>query len=235
MVFHDRFDVPLPVALVAATSITPLSLVVALFSVPLDLFGRVLVVGFGGVAQLVVSYVSLYRPASKLRGDIRQELMQILLDELRRDYRNSLDGNVQLRANVMIPENSFSEGLFPKRREQLRIAYHSGDYAMAELDRRYAPGEGCWGQVYTRGNPTYYDEQQNPHTAREMTATQRRVTDHVTSAVSVPVYRPGGVEEKMIGILNLDSPDSIDLTNFNEGDAHRFLMNYAGRASHILV
>lgn len=235
MVFHDRFDVPLPVALVAATSITPLSLVVALFSVSLDLFGRVLVVGVGAIAQLVVSYVSLYRPASELRADIRQELLQILLDELRRDYRNSLADGAELRANVMVLEKRFSEGLVPHREERFRIAYHSGDYAMAELDRRYAPGEGCWGQVYTRGNPTYYDEQQNPHTAREMTATQRRVTDHVTSAVSVPVYRPGGVDEKMIGILNLDSPDSIDLTNFNEGDAHRFLMNYAGRASHILV
>lgn len=69
-----------------------------------------------------------------------------------------------------------------------------------------------------------------------MTATQRRVTDHVTSALSVPIYRPGAVGEDVIGILTLDSPDSVELTNFNEREAHRFLMtNYAGRAGHILI
>lgn len=68
-----------------------------------------------------------------------------------------------------------------------------------------------------------------------MTATQRLVTDHVTSAVSVPIYRPGAVGEEIIGILNLDSPDSIELTNFNDGDAHRHLMNYAGHAGYVLL
>lgn len=235
MVFRDRFDVSARVALLAATSITPLSLLVVLFSVPFDIIGKVLVVSLGGLAQFVVSYVSLYRPVSELRTDIRQELMQILLDELRRDYRNSFATDAELRANVMMLNKRFSEGLLPHRQEHFQIEYHSGDYAMSELDRRYSPGEGCWGQAYTRENPTYYDEQQNPHPAREMTATQRRVTDHVTSAVSVPIYRPGAVGEEVIGILNLDSPDSIDLTNFNEGDAHRFLMNYAGLAGHVLI
>lgn len=236
MVLRDRFNVSPRVALLAATLITPLSLVVALFSIPFNLVGKALVVGLGGLAQLVVSYVSLYRPVSELRADTRREVMQILLDELRQDYRSSFATDIELRANVMIVEKRFSEGPLPRRKEQLRIEFHSGDYAMAELDRRYAPGEGCWGQTYTSGDPTYYDEQHNPHPAREMTATQRHVTRHVTSALSVPIYRPGAVGEDVIGILNLDSPESIELTNFNERAAHRFLMmDYAGRAGHILI
>lgn len=235
MVFRDRFDVPLPVALLAATLVTPLSLAAALFSVQFDFVGKVLVVCLGGAAQFVVAFVSLYRPVSKLRTDVRTELMQILLDELRRDYGNAFAEDATLRANVMILEKRFSESLFPRRREQFRIEYHSGDYEREELDQRYAPGEGCWGQAYAKNNPTYYDERQNPHHARQMTATQQRVTDHVTSAVSVPIYRPGAVGEEIIGVLNLDSPDSIDLTNFNAGDAHRLIMRYAGLAGHVLI
>lgn len=235
MVFSNQFDVPLPVAFLAATSITPLSLAVSLFSVPTDFVGRVFVVFIGGSAQFVVSFVTLYRPVAELRADRREELMQLLLDGLRRDYTDSVTGDVEFRANVMVLETHFAEGLVPRRREHLRIAYYTGDYEQAELDRRYAPGEGCWGRAYVENDPMYYDEQQNPRPARGMTATQRRVTDHVTSATSAPIYRPGATGVEVIGVLTLDSPDSIDLTKFNEGVVHRLLMNYAGLAGHVLA
>lgn len=134
MVLPD--SVPLPLALLAAALVTPLSLAVALFSVPFDLPGKVAVVVLGGVAQSTASFVALYRPVSNLRADTRAVLMQILLDDLRRDYGDTFDTEAELRASVMVPEKPFSEGLLPRRRKQFRIEYHSGDFGWAELDRR---------------------------------------------------------------------------------------------------
>lgn len=228
-------DVPPRLALVAATSITALALVVSLFTLPLGFYSRIAAVGAGTAAQLVVSYVSLYRPYSKLRYDHRSELVSVIFEGLRRDYRELTGSNATVRMNVMTVKRGFSHRLLPWRDSYLEIEFCTDGYNRAEREQRYSPKEGCYGQAYVESNPTYYDERQQPLGERHMSPTQRQVNEDVKSVLSVPVYRPGKVDDEIIAVLNLDSTDYIEQTKFNERAVHRLAMRRAALVGHVLA
>lgn len=68
-----------------------------------------------------------------------------------------------------------------------------------------------------------------------MSATQRRVTEDVKSDLSVPVYDPGHVDERIIAVLNLDSTAYTDETRFNEKAVQRIAMRRAQLVGHVLA
>lgn len=232
---NRNFDVPPRLALVAATLITTLALVVSLFTLPVGFYARILAVGVGTAAQFVVSYVSLYRPYSELRYDHRAELLAVIFEGLRREYEELTGSDAEVRMNVMPVDNHFSRGLLPRRNDYLQIEFHTDGYDREELEQRYSAGEGCWGQAYVENNPTYYDGQRQPVGDGRMSATQRRVTEDVKSVLSVPVYKPGRVDEEIIAVLNLDSTAYTEETRFNEKAVHRLVMRQAARVGHVLA
>lgn len=234
MVSDGRIDVPPGFALLAATAITAIALVVALFSLPVGFEVRVVTVVVGTAAQFVASYVTLYRPYSELRYDHRAQLMAIVFEGLLREYAEEMETEAGIRANVMPVSHGFAAGLLPVRERYLEIEFHTSEYGREELEQRYEPGEGCCGQAYVENNPTYYDERDRPLGEGRMSATQRAVTADVKSVLSVPVYHPGSANDEIIAILNLDSSAHIDETKFNEPAAHRLVMVYAGWAGHVL-
>lgn len=226
---------PPRLALVAATSSTTLALLVSLFSLPVGFYARVAAVGVGTVAQFVVSYVSLYRPYSELRRDHRAQLIAVVFEGLRREYEELTGRDAGVRINVMTVERRFGQGLLPRRTSGLEIAFHTDGYDPEELEQRYAPGEGCWGRAYVENNPTYYDERRQSLGERQMSATQRRVTEDVKSALSVPVYRPGETDDEIVAVLNLDSSRHVERTNFNEKAVQRLVMRRATLVGHVLA
>ncbi len=232
---NRTFDVPPQLALAAATLVTTLVLIISLFTLPVGFSVRVAAVGVGTAAQFVVSYVSLYRPYSKLRYDHRAELLGVIFEGLRREYEALTDGEADVRMNVMPVKRQFGQGLLPRRDSFLEIEFHTDGYDREELEQRYKPGEGCCGQAYVENNPTYYDERRQPLGEGRMSATQRRVTEDVKSVLTVPVYRPGKVDEEIIGVLNLDSTAYIDETKFNEKAVQRLVMRRAALVGHVLA
>lgn len=230
-----RFDVPPKAALAGATLLTALVLAVSLFTIPVGRPARIAAVAVGTVAQFVVSYVSLYRPYSKLRRDHRVQLMGVLFEGLRREYRKQAGTDAEPRVNVMQVERQFAEGILPRRERQLRIAFHTDGYGREEVGQRYAPGEGCWGRAYVENDPTYYDERRQPLGERQMSATQRRVTEDVKSVLSVPVYRPGRSDDEIIAVLNLDSSRNVERTKFDKKAVQRTAMRWSTLAGHVLA
>lgn len=232
---NRNVDVPPQLALVAATLITTLALVVSLFTLPVGFHVRIAAVCAGTAAQFVVSYVSLYRPYSKLRYDHRAELLGVVFEGLRREYEELTECDADVRMNVMPVGQQFGRGLLPRRNTYLAIEFHTDGYEREELEQRYAPGEGCCGRAYVENNPTFYDERRQPLGEGQMSATQRRVTEDVKSVLSVPVYDPGNVDDRIIAVLNLDSTAYTDETKFNEMAVQRVVMRRAPLVGHVLA
>lgn len=154
---NRNLDVPPRLALVAATLITTLALVVSLFTLPVGFYVRIAAVVVGTAAQFIVSYVSLYRPYSELRYDHRAELLSVIFEGLRREYEELIESDADVRVNVMPVKRRFGPGLAPRLNSYLEIEFHTDGYDREELEQRYTPGEGCCGRAYVENNPTYYD------------------------------------------------------------------------------
>ncbi|WP_231186121.1 hypothetical protein [Haladaptatus sp. DYF46] len=127
----------------------------------------------------------------------------------------------------MIADKRWVKNL-PPREKYLSFASQCGDYFEAELEQRYASSTGCAGQALKENNPTYYDSEKRKKPDHSLSSTQREVTDHVNSILSVPIYPDNDQSRPPIGVLNLDSPKNISNTKFDTGQAQTFAMKYAG-------
>ncbi|MFC6723500.1 hypothetical protein ACFQE1_03665 [Halobium palmae] len=184
------------------------------------------------IASALVSYATQYQSTMRLREDTRETILDMVLEQLTRKYSEEIAA-CELRANIMTIKRKPSKRIPPWRRS-LSFRAMEGDYSDAELEQEYNSGIGCSGKTIERNSPTYYDSERRQDPDRTLSSTQREVTNHVNSILSVPIYPDNDPSKAPIGVLSLDSEENINTTSFHEEPAHRLAMKYAGVVGNVL-
>lgn len=98
----------------------------------------------------------------------------------------------------------------------------------------YHPGEGTAGVAFREEKIAQYDSETRNYVEREMTVEQLVATEHVSSAVSIPIFPHGDPNRKPIGVLNLDSTENVERTKFYTESARTVLLKYASAVGVVL-
>jgi hypothetical protein len=168
-------------------------------------------------------YYQLYKPFFKKNEDYLNNILHILFKALESEIEEIRPECSNIRINVMRVRRKI---LKPWKRF-LKIDYYYGDYDHSELEQIYGLDIGSCGVALYENSQIFYDSILQHETLRHMTPTQRKITEHVKSTLSTPIYSPmDNFEHKPIAILNLDSIDSIDITGFNDTAIQEIAANF---------
>lgn len=218
--------------LVLLCSLYGLGLIVDLYASGMPPVVKLAVLLLGLLASFLVYYSQFYQPTLRIQDDHLRLLLSDLFDALARKYREQQPGAYDLRINVMrVRRRYLARGV--ERRwivgsRILRLDFMLGDYTDAEREQEYPAGVGCAGVALARNRPVVFDaiDAQEPRLA--LSATQREVTAHVSSILSIPIYRPGGqATQTPITVLNLDSRSPIAATGFWDDTPQALATSYA--------
>lgn len=209
---------PLTVAAISGT-VTAIAIVGSLFAGDLGPFAAAGIVVVAALLATLSSYFGLKDRYVRARGEYRERLLDVVFDSLATHYRESVPGAPPIRVNVMRPRSGRPGD------DELRIAYVSTPYGDDELEQTYEPSQGCWGRAYDSGDPEWYDEDTHHYADGDLTGRQRRITEDVQSALSVPIRHEenGGV----VGVLTIDSPEPVERTRFDDPAVQELVAEYA--------
>lgn len=178
-----------------------------------DRLTRLAILGIAFLLSFAIYYNQFYRPFIKKNKDYVDTLLGELfyvLDKKIREIRPQINN---LRMNVM----TLRRNIFRPWERYLEMAFYYGEYDLAEIEQEYGIDIGCSGAVLYENTQIYYDSILQHETLRRMTPTQRKITDHVESILSTPIYSPRDeMQRRPIAVLNLDSMDHVDITGFND-------------------
>jgi hypothetical protein len=185
--------------------------------------------GLGGTFALTagVALFEVYRPLLEATRETQQAWCSVLLASVVRDYRDAQKGTYDLRGNIMVLRG-------PPWRRRLCFLVSTEGYPKAELEQEFQPGVGCAGTAVEAGGITFFDPAVAPEHFHGMTETQKTITKHIGSILSVPVYKGGKPNGRILGVLNLDSSGALGTTAFNKPDLQALTSKYAGLAGAIL-
>lgn len=180
-----------------------------------------LIVVFASIFTLY--YYQLYKPFIKKSEDYLNNILPILFKALDSEIREIRPQCNNIRINVM----RVRIRILKPWKKYLKIDYWYGDYGYSELEQIYDLDIGCCGVALYENSQVFYDSILQHETLLHMTPTQRKITEHVKSTLSTPIYSPmDNFEHKPIAILNLDSTDSIDITGFNDTAIQEIAANF---------
>jgi len=191
----------------------------------------------GLVAPVVVVaagmyYFDIYRPtqiAVAANMAALQKQMPFFLG-LMCSYMMSNFAIPQLRCNIMLARQNIVFHWKP-----LKIDFYANNYGKAELEQSYRYNAGCCGTALAEKGPIYFDSAQSQEPYKGMSATQRTVTNHLKSILSIPIFAPGEVgSTTTIAILNFDSELDINSTHFDKLDVQESAMKIAGLIASLL-
>lgn len=185
----------------------------------------VLAVALSFAFGAAVTYVTSYQPLIRLERRHRSRLVDIVLRHLVIVYRDQI-ADCEVRANVMLADRSKR---WPSISSPtvLSIAYSTGEYSEWEESIGYRTGEGTVGVAFHERDIAIYDSNIRNRYERRMTVEQRVATDHVESAISVPIFPQGDPSRKPMGVLTFDSIEHVGKTKFNNEASRTLLVKYA--------
>lgn len=213
-------------------SLYGLGLVVDLYSSGMSPVVKIVVLLLGLLTSFLVYVSQFYRPTLRIQDEHLQLLLSDLFEALARKYRQQHPGEYHLRVNVMRARRSYLprriEGRWVLAPRLLRLDFTSGDYTDAEREQVYPAGVGCAGVALARNRPVVFDAIDAQEARLALSATQREVTAHVSSILSIPIHRPGDqAKQTPIGVLNLDSRSPIAATGFWDDNPQALATSYA--------
>jgi hypothetical protein len=177
-------------------------------------------------------YYNQFLPILKKNKEYINNILGILFKALESEIIEIRPQCNNIRINVMRVKRRM---LKPWER-YLKIDYYYGDYDDSELEQIYGLDIGCSGVALYENSQIFYDSILQHETIRRMTSTQRKITDHVKSILSTPIYSStDNFEHRPIAILNLDSIHSIDITGFNDAAIQEIAANFTTLISRQLV
>lgn len=178
--------------------------------------------GFGG--SFTVYYYQILRPFHRKNEDYLNRIFDILFGALDSELLEMRPQINNIRINIMRVRR---RKLKPWKR-YLKIDFCYGDYDQSEIDQIYCLNVGCCGVALYENSQIFYDSILQHETIRSMSPTQRRITEHVKSILSTPIYSSRNtMEHNPIAILNLDSVDAVDITGFNDAQIQETAANFA--------
>ncbi len=208
--------------LLAILYIIPLSLNLYQLRFPSLITILLIIAGLGG--SFSVYYYQFYRPFNKKNEEYLNRMFGVLFPALDSELIEIRPENKNIRVNIMRVRRKTVK---PWER-YLRIDYCYGDYEQSEIDQIYHLDTGCCGVALYENSQIFYDSILQHETIRRMTPGQRRITEHVKSILSTPIYSSRDfLEHKPIAILNLDSVDGIDITGFNDPPIQEIAAKFA--------
>jgi hypothetical protein len=158
-----------------------------------------------------------HREASIIAGHVFRSLVS--------EFHSYNPASQSLRVNVMKVRRRWP---FRPWKRYLRIDFHRGIYSKTELEQEYDDDVGCCGTSLHENEQIWFDSQRAKTPYRHMTAIQLRVTGHVKSILSTPVYRTKDEQKQTpIAVLNFDSADSVAVTSFDRDRAQELAIKYA--------
>lgn len=209
---------PLTVAAISGM-VTAIAIVGSLFAGDLGPAAAAGIVVVAALLATLSSYFGLKDRYVRARGEYRERLIDVVFDSLATHYRESVPDAPPIRANVMRPRSGRPGD------DELRIAYVSTAYGDDELEQTYEPSQGCWGRAYASGEPEWYDEDTHHYADGDLTGRQRRITEDVQSALSVPIrHEENGA---VVGVLTVDSPEPVERTRFDDPAMQALVAEYA--------
>jgi len=218
-------SIPSSVGLMLSTSATAIAIGASLLAPELGLLGITgfLVVGTGAAGA--TAYYTHYNPSNKLRQQREEVHVRLFLELLAEDYYRLVETDVDVRANVMKIEGS----KFRKNGRTLSIFSHTGEYKDSELDLRYNPSkkQGTCGSAFSLNEITVYDSKDNPLSGGNLNPVQKDVNGNIKSILSIPIYADLNTAKHTIGVLNIDSKESIEETKFDSTEVQQLAVRYA--------
>ncbi|MGB7910998.1 MAG: hypothetical protein WCF59_02110 [Desulfobaccales bacterium] len=196
--------------LLAILYIIPLGLNLYQLNFPSLITVLLIVSGFGG--SFAVYYFQVYKPINKKNEEYLNSIFEIIFSALDSELIEIRPENNNIRINIM----QVRRKKLKCWERYLRIEYCYGDYDQSEVDQIYGLDTGCCGVALYENSQIFYDSILQHEAIRRMTPTQRRITEHVKSTLSTPIYSSRDIMRRTpVAILNLDSGDGIDVTGFN--------------------
>lgn len=164
------------------------------------------------------SYFGLQKRYLKLKGEYQEQLLDVVFASLENAYEAAVPDAPTVRANVMLAADGMLDD------GEIRIRFVSGEYGDDELEQSYSGKQGCWAHAYAEGELEWYDAETRHYAEGEMTAGQKRITEHIQSALSVPIRHENG---DVVGVLTVDSTAPVDRTRFDDPEVQRIVARYA--------
>lgn len=182
----------------------------------------------------LVYYLDLHRPAhiaKAVKIDVIQTQTSFLLKLMCVYMQNEF--NIQnLRCSIMLARRKFLRGWKPLKIDFCII----DDYGDVELQQSYGYDIGCCGTALAEKEQVYFDSDTAQEPYKGMTATQRMATSQIKSILSTPVIRPGDVHLRTpIAILNMDSNDQLQETNFDKSNVQEAARKFANFVASLII
>lgn len=211
---------------------TSIAIIASLFAPDIGIIGSAAFVLLGGIFSFGAAYVSYYRPSTKIRQKREKIHIRLLLELLLLDYRKEINKSVDIKANVMKSNGS----LLSRTSSKLSMYSYTDGYDQSEIELEYDIGqkEGSACRAYVYEEITVYDTEQQQEPAADLTAQQRALTEQVSSILSIPITVKSGHNNRVIGVLNLDSESTVEKTKFNSKEIQSLAIRYSDLISDVL-
>ena len=182
-----------------------------------------LIAAFTAVLAIHIGYLHLPEPLDRGIIEAQRPVIESYLRAFLRRYYDQLSSLATnheepppcVRVNVMLP-TKLLRGI---RGSYLRI-YHVACppqivYNDDELSETWKAKEGTCGWVWSEGDRSIYDSKDPKLSlpSDRLTESQRYVTSHLNSTLSMPVWDKQ--KNKVVAVLNLDSEQNIEESFFN--------------------
>lgn len=196
--------------LLAGISLLPLSL--NLFRPTISDLSKYTILTIAFALTFTLYFYQFYKPFKKKSREYLDKILDELFSSLDKKVREVRPQINNLRINVMIARRRI-----PKFWERfLKIDFFYGEYHPSEKELEFTKN-GCCGSALYDNAQYYYDAEPHHEALKDMTEIQKKVTEHLGSILSTPIYSPkDDYKERPIAILNLDSTERINKSGFDD-------------------
>lgn len=192
--------------------------------------------GFGAYTILALAYfyVIEYKTHVTLKRKhialVLQKFYQSILQEIksRTPSLSSIEPDkLPFRINIMLPKFSFNpcHGKLNVFKTCIFIRYSYNMEKAADRSMVLSSGRGAAGMAY-KDNKIYIADirkmDQPGYPPWGLTAQEKKLAEGSNSIISIPILHRKK-KEKVIGVLNIDTPNHLENTPFNDKDFQEFL------------
>jgi hypothetical protein len=174
-------------------------------------------------------YLAYPTPTDRANVEPRRVVIENYLGGLLERYYQCLgniapDGDLpEVRANVMLPTKRWKgiRGTFLK----MYYVAPGSIYSTTDFSLEWKQGEGSCGWAWENGRPCPYDANHEDLKIPDnsLTEIQRATVSDLGSTLSIPLW----TNEKVVGVLNLDSRHHVNETHFNHAEIYTLTIRCA--------
>lgn len=173
-------------------------------------FFSIIVISFPGKYWCIAGAILLFVAGQYIKfkrsykDKKRDQLYQLrkFLREIQQIIYAAHRKEIPLRINIMRPD----------KKGVLRIFTHIGMEKAQDLGITFPPGKGCAGKAFELGRVIVGDLQHTSPKKWGLTNDQIKITKGLKSILSIPLK----FKDKVIGVLNVDSPLSVETIGFTD-------------------